>query len=118
MSLRNASQKVGGTVKETPAVLRVSNMKEFFQTEFGKQLKKVCAHTSQQYKDATVYKVTEKIKHPMLERGDRFYLDKVHLDHIEVFSHTGHAKGVLNLDGTVNIIKTERAVSQGRTIPT
>jgi|GEM_PF-3202854 len=119
VSLQQAANKASGAAKKAEAaVLRVGNMKEFFQTKFGQELKKICTHTSRQYKDATIYKVTGKIKHPMLEAGDLFYLDKVHLDHIEVFSHKGRAKGVLNLDGTVNAAKTEIALAQGRTIPT
>jgi hypothetical protein len=117
VSLQQTANKVGGAAKAIPAILKVNNMQEFFQTAFGQKLKNLCTKTSRIYKKAIMYKVSSDIKHPMLDRGDLFYLDKVHLDHIEVFKKTGEVKGVLNLDGTVNAIKTEIAIKEGRSIP-
>ncbi len=108
------SAKTG--IKEASTVLRVNNMKEFFQTDFGKLLKNISEKTNQRIQGQIVYKVTQKIQHPMLKKGDLFYLDKCHLDHIEIFSSEGCAKGVLNLDGIINFDKTRRALQEVRTI--
>lgn len=42
-------------------------------------------------------------------RGDHYYLDGLHKDHIEVFDENGNFKTVLNLDGTVNDKKSKAA---------
>lgn len=100
---------------EARFVLRVKNMPEFLKTtEFGKYLDKVSEKTGRTWKDHMIYEVKEKIKNPNLRRGDYFYLDKTHLDHIEVFDNNGLAKCVLNLDGTINEVKTDLA--RGRNI--
>jgi len=49
-----------------------------------------------------------------LKKGDRFYLDAMHKNHIEVFNRNGKIKTVLNLDGTENISKLKAA--EGRTV--
>jgi filamentous hemagglutinin len=103
-------------IKETSNVLRVNNMKEFFETDFGKLLKNISEKTNQRIQGQTVYKITQKIQHPMLKKGDLFYLDKRHLDHLEIFSSDSHIKGVLNLDGIINFNKTKRVLQEGRTI--
>jgi hypothetical protein len=48
------------------------------------------------------------------DKGDYFYLDKTHMDHLEVFDKAGKSKTVLNLNGTVNAAKADAA--SGRTI--
>lgn len=68
--------------------------------------------TSKIYDGQTVYKVTKNAG--PLRKGDHYYLDGLHKDHIEVFDKNGRFLKVLNLDGTVNASKTATAV--GRSI--
>ncbi|MBR8661825.1 hypothetical protein KDN35_19610 [Brevibacillus sp. NL20B1] len=58
----------------------------------------------------------KKVQNPYLKKGDGFYLDSLHYDHIEVVDSRGKVKAVLNLDGTLNVSKTEQALKQGRTV--
>jgi|GEM_PF-2326909 len=116
MSLHKAANKAGGAAKEVPAILKVGNIKEFFQTEFGKLLSRVSEKTHYRFQEKAVYKLTEKLKQYGLKAGDVFYLDALHMDHIEVFDSVGKIKAVFNLDGTLNVIKTNVAKMQGRTI--
>lgn len=44
-----------------------------------------------------------------MKKGDHFYLDNLHKDHLEVFDSTGNFKHVLNLDGSLNNQKTDMA---------
>jgi len=93
-------------IREASTVLRVNNMKEFFQTDFGKLLKNISQKTNEVYQGQTVYKVTENIKGSILKKGFYFYLDALHKDHLEICNHTGKVIGVLNLDGILNARKT------------
>jgi filamentous hemagglutinin len=52
-----------------------------------------------------------------IRKGDQFYLDKKHGNHIEVYDSNNKARAVLNLDGSLNAAKTAAALKQGRTIP-
>ena len=47
------------------------------------------------------------MKYYGINKGDQFYLDAQHKDHIEVFDKNGNFRGVWNLDGTRNLDKTE-----------
>ena len=58
--------------------------------------------------------MTEKIARGILRKGDYFYLDSLHWDHLEVFNKNGTFKYVLNLDGTINVSKSSKAI--GRTL--
>jgi hypothetical protein len=105
----------GGESKlKTPA--KVNNMYEFFETEFGQMLEGKSRKTSHIQGDCAVYEVTQKTGHPNIDRGDLFYLDKTHGDHLEIFDAQGRAKAVLNLDGSLNLGKTTEAVGKCRTI--
>lgn len=71
--------------------------------------------TTKQYQGQSIYKVGgDTGKH--LNKGDHLYLDSQHKDHLEVFNKRGNIKNVLNLDGTKNWEKTERAIEEGRSI--
>jgi hypothetical protein len=85
--------------------IKVKNMHEFFETEFGKILKNKVINKNGHYI------IVEKIKHPHIAKGDIFYLDQLHCDHLEVFRH-GYSSCVLNLNGTRNIEKS--IVAKGR----
>ena len=51
-----------------------------------------------------------------LKKGDVFYIDTLHWDHIEVFDKDGNVQFVFNLDGSYNARKTKLARDEGRTI--
>lgn len=86
-------------------VIKVNNMNEFFQTEFGRKLKQSLRKTKIQYNGQTVYEVIDK-SIPGLKKGDLIYLDSLHMDHLEVFDRRGKFREVLNLDGLKNETKT------------
>ena len=52
----------------------------------------------------------------VLNKGDHFYLDKLHGDHIEVFNRRGKVRDVLDLGGNQMREKFERAKNEGRNI--
>jgi len=88
-------------------VIRVANMHDFFKTtEFGQELKQVVRKTSKRYHGQTVYEVIK--NHPKygLRKGDKFYLDQLHKDHLEIFRKNGSFKSVINLNGRKNLEKS------------
>ena len=96
-------------------VIKVNNMNEFFQTEFGRKLKQSLRKTSRKYQGQTVYEVVDK-GIDGLKKGDLVYLDGLHKDHLEVFNRNGRISQVLNLDGSKNLSNTEIAFREGRRI--
>lgn len=64
--------------------------------------------------DVMLYRLAAESNKPvvMIKKGDQFYLDGQHKDHLELFDKRGNFKAVLNLDGTINQAKTE--VAKGR----
>ncbi|WP_306438074.1 hemagglutinin repeat-containing protein [Mycoavidus sp. SF9855] len=90
----------------------VDNMEQFFNgTEFGKEVKRVTIPTNEFYHGERIYKATEGIG-VEIKDGDLMYLDKQHKNHLEVYSGNRVSRNVLNLDGTINVVKTNKA--QGR----
>lgn len=109
LTIKDLSQYAGKSSKP------VENMKTFFQGSFGSILKKSSSGTSQIYKKQRVFEISNKMKeYKYLRKGDKFYLDSLHKNHIEVFDKNGKARLVLNLDGTINIEKTAQV--KGRII--
>lgn len=87
----------------------VGNMGEFFkQSGFGYQVKSGTQKTSQIYQGQSIYKASNNIG-TTIKKGDQFYLDGQHKNHLEVFDSKGKFKAVLNLDGSINQSKTEAA---------
>nr|WP_255519988.1 VENN motif pre-toxin domain-containing protein [Serratia sp. PAMC26656] len=87
----------------------VGNMSEFLkQPGFGSQIKNTTQKSSQQYQGQSVYKATGDIGE-YIKKGDQFYLDGQHKNHLEVFDKRGSFRAVLNLDGSINQAKTEAA---------
>ncbi|MCV6805419.1 hemagglutinin repeat-containing protein, partial [Achromobacter ruhlandii] len=87
----------------------VENMAAIFERPgFGGEIKNNSQRTSQHYHGMTVYKANDDIG-GYIKKGDNFYLDKRHKDHIEVFDRHGNFKVVLNLDGSINDSKTMAA---------
>lgn len=88
-------------------------MQQFFKkTEFGRELEKISDKTNKVEGGSKVYKVIKK-NNLGLSKGDYYYLDYQHGNHIEVYSN-GKSKVVVNLDETVNKYKTLKA--KNRTI--
>jgi filamentous hemagglutinin len=99
----------------TPNAGGVANMGKFFElNNFGGMLGSNSTKTSLSIKGSSVYK--SNINIGVIKKGDLFYLDSQHKDHIEVFSASNRtSKAVLNLDGSINEPKTIGA--RGRVIP-
>ncbi|MCT4701376.1 hemagglutinin repeat-containing protein [Enterobacteriaceae bacterium H20N1] len=98
-----------GKPKYQPNQGAVGNMKEFLtQPGFGTQIKSATQKTSQIYQGQSVYKASNNIG-TTIKKGDQFYLDGQHKNHLEVFDSKGNFKAVLNLDGSINRVKTEAA---------
>ena len=95
----------------------VANMKEFFKSDLGQKIKNNSLKTSNRVQGQSVFQVNEKIlKFKEIRKGDFYYLDGKHKNHLEVFDKKGKIRRVLNLDGTVNIEKTSTAIKEGRRI--
>lgn len=88
----------------------------FEQSGFGSQMNDNGRKTSQVYQGQSVYEAKDSVgKHIM--KGDQFYLDGSHKNHLEVFDKNRNVKAVLNLDGSYNELKTDKAIADGRTLP-
>ncbi|ANS44140.1 hemagglutinin repeat-containing protein [Serratia inhibens] len=95
----------------------VGNMGEFFkQSGFGEQAKSGSQKTSKIYQGQTVYKVSGDVG-DNLRKGDQFYLDAEHKNHLEVFDKRNKFVHVINLDGSINVDKTKKAAAEGRILP-
>lgn len=108
----------GKKVPHVPNAGAVGNIGEFFkQSGFGSEIKELSKKTSKKYQGQAVYKANESVG-DYIKKGDQFYLDAKHKDHIEVFDSTGtKVKAVLNLDGSFNDAKTKAARAEGRRLP-
>jgi len=108
----------GKKVPHVPNAGAVGNIGEFFkQSGFGSEIKELSKKTSKQYQGQAVYKANKSVG-DYIKKGDQFYLDAKHKDHIEVFDSTGtKVKAVLNLDGSFNDAKTKAARAEGRRLP-
>ncbi|MWN32928.1 hemagglutinin [Gilliamella sp. Pra-s54] len=90
-------------------------MGEFLgQPGFGTNVKNNSTKTKRQYDGQSIYTANKPIN-DFIDKGDQFYLDGLHKDHIEVFNSRGKFKFVLNLDGSLNRDKTAQA--KGRRLP-
>lgn len=95
----------------------VGNMGEFFrQPGFGEIAKSNSQKTSKVFQGQPVHKATADINQ-YIHKGDQFYLDGYHKNHLEVFDRQNRFLNVLNLDGSFNPEKTERAAAEGRRLP-
>ena len=93
-------------------VISVNNMAEFFDTAFGVGIKNSAAKTSKRFQGQSIYKATS--DSAGISKGDYFYLDDLHKDHLEVFDKNGNFIKAINLDGSLNHDKT--ANGYGRSI--
>ncbi len=108
----------GKKVPHIPNAGAVGNMSEFLkQPGFGSEIKEISKKTSKQYQGQSVYQANKPVG-DYIQKGDQFYLDAKHKDHIEVFDSTGtKVRAVLNLDGSFNDAKTKAAKAEGRRLP-
>ena len=101
------------------SALKVNNMSEFFsRTPLGKMLKLNSERTGKTYQSVPVYRMSEKMKigDVDLKKGDHFYLDKLHGDHVEVFNKRGKIKEVLDFGGNRLENKLDEARKEARNI--
>ncbi len=70
--------------------------------------------TGKKFQGAEIYKLSGKVKidNITFKKGDYFYLDNLHKDHYETFSSLDKSKGVFNLDGYYNEIKSAKAAKR------
>ncbi|WP_246169922.1 hypothetical protein [Yersinia canariae] len=108
----------GKKMSHVPNTGAVGNMAEFFKkTGFGSEIKDISKKTSKLYQGQSVYLANKPVG-DYIQKGDQFYLDAKHKDHIEVFDSTGtKVRAVLNLDGSFNDAKTKAAKAEGRRLP-
>ena len=52
-----------------------------------------------------------------LKVGDQYHLDTLHKNHLEVYNKNGNFTQAINLDGTVNVEKTQAGLKEGRRLP-
>lgn len=111
-----AGKDNGGGSDAREEIIKAYNMKEFLEkTEFGKIIKDNVRKTTYiSPEGGPIYKVKKDFG--LLQKDDLFYLDrcKGHCDHLEVYTKHGKARTILNLDGTFNATKWEKA--KGRRI--
>ncbi|CQH64241.1 adhesin/hemagglutinin [Yersinia enterocolitica] len=107
----------GGAGKYQPNKGAVGNMNEFLkQPGFGNQIQDNSRKTNQMFQGQSVYQAKGDVG-TYISKGDKYYLDVLHKNHIEVFDSNRNIKAVLNLDGTINQDKTNKAVVEGRKLP-
>ena len=112
-----AAAAFGGISKYQPNKGAIGNMGEFFkQPGFGSQMKDNAQKTSQIFQGQSVYQAKKPVG-DYIAKGDKYYLDGLHKDHIEVFDSKGKVKAVLNIDGSFNDAKTKAAKAEGRRLP-
>ncbi|MCL4923548.1 hypothetical protein, partial [Streptococcus suis] len=110
---KNGDEVTQGAGRGSKNSKAVGNMNEFLESDFGQEIGDSLQKTKKRYDGQSVYKVTESIGE--LKKGDQLYLDGLHKDHLEVFDKRGKLKDVLNLDGTSNLDKLNKAI--GRRLP-
>ena len=99
--------------------LKMTNMSEFFSdAPLGRMLRGSAERTGKTYQSVPIYRMSRKMEigEVKLGKGDHFYLDKLHGDHIEVFNRKGKIKEVLDLGGNRLNAKYNRAKDEGRNI--
>jgi hypothetical protein len=120
IKMSNDLKKFGEKIKNgsigQKVILRVNNMKEFFDLPFGQTLYPHSVKTPHHYQKFSIYKLTQDIPGTELKEGFFYYVDSLHRDHLEVFSKNLKAIAVYNLDGTLNEKKLEAAKKAGRCI--
>jgi len=109
----NTEKAIENTHKK---IIVAHNTKEFFKTPFGKLFKGKIQRTNREFHGNPIYKVNNDIPGTNIKKGHIFYLDKLHLDHLEIFNRSSRVCGVYNLDGTFNQKKYDAALAKGRRI--
>ncbi|OUI97735.1 hypothetical protein HK14_02005 [Acetobacter cibinongensis] len=92
------ARSVGADISSKP----VHNIQEFFNTLTGDTFKNASTRTSKVYQGQRVYKADKDIilqDGSKIRKGDQFYLDGLHKDHLEVFDSKGAARIKVDLAG-------------------
>ncbi len=100
----------------TRITTKLSKTEELFTLKFWQKIEPFCQKTNFQYHEQPIYKIIKNIPGTKLKKGDLFYLDAAHMDHVEVFRKNYKAKLVMNLDGAINEKKTSVVLKQKRSI--
>ncbi len=90
----------------------VDNMEKFFLTGFGKKIYDCVEKTKKHFQGQQIYRVIKTIKGTPLKKGDLFYLDGFHKDHLEVFNNKGIFKSILNFNGERMLTKMAQAAGR------
>ncbi|WP_423192764.1 hypothetical protein [Cupriavidus sp. H18C2] len=109
-----AAAGIGATDKYSPNAARVDNMRQLLSSDgFGSQLNGGSRGTPRIYKRSRIFVATKGVGEK-IRTGDQFYIDSAHMNHLEVFDNKGRIRVVLNPDGSVNEVKTVKAIKEGR----
>src|SRR4029077_1294442 len=84
--------------------------------KFSRVLEKSGAFKGDMYGKASVFTIDKHVPVYALRKGDKIYLDGIHHDHLEWFDKEGNAKGVLNLEGFIDLSKSISSLEQQRTM--
>lgn len=96
----------------TPNAIKATTWKQIFDTELGKNLRPYTKHIN----GRDYFCVTKKIDNLNIKKNSIISRDRLHNDHIDIADSRGYVYLVLNYDGTINKIKTEKAVCENRRI--
>ena len=98
VSTVSVTRSVGADIPSTP----VNNIGEFFNTLTGGVFKAASSRTSKVFQGQRVYKAENDIilqDGSKIRKGDQFYLDGLHKDHLEVFDSRGRPRIKVDLGG-------------------
>lgn len=97
---------------------KVGNMYELFaRTGFGAALKQIAEPTKRDFQGAKIFRAMSDLIEYGIKKGDQFYLDMFHKDHVEVFNKLGTMpRTVLRLDGSVDYANLAKVIKEGRSV--
>ncbi|MCE7875318.1 hypothetical protein DYH09_33820, partial [bacterium CPR1] len=106
--------------KKAARALPSNDLKPFLKNDpVGQALEAGSTRTKKSNGGAQVYEVRDKLELPggaQLKKGDQYHLDTLHRDHLEVYNKRNNFTQAINLDGSVNVAKTQAGLKQGRTL--
>ncbi|GMU53861.1 MAG: hypothetical protein AMXMBFR33_30070 [Candidatus Xenobia bacterium] len=106
--------------KKAAKALPSNDLKPFLKNDpVGQALEAGSTRTKKQNGGAQVYEVRDKLELPggaQLKKGDQYHLDTLHRDHLEVYNKRNNFTQAINLDGSVNVAKTQAGLKEGRTL--
>jgi len=103
--------------KHTETITKRNDLcKNFTENDMQEVIVGKIQRTNREFHGNPIYKVNNDIPGTNIKKGHIFYLDKLHLDHLEIFNRSSRVCGVYNLDGTFNQKKYDAALAKGRRI--